>query len=870
MYFYLQKLTESRYALNDVKTPDTGLSSAEAASRQIQYGKNSLIAAKPPSFCRDLLRTITEPMFLLLIIAATIYFILGEPRDGAIMLVFVVVVIAINAIQEWKTDKTLKALHDLTEPSVTVIRDGRENSIASAELVPGDLLLMQEGMRVPADCLIIRSSDLRMDESALTGEAEGVWKTAVVSWATGVGSSAALNESAQQSADYWRLDRCYAGTLVQQGSALLQVEKIGLATEYGKISSTIVAAPPVKTPLQQQIGGIVKISAGIAAVLFALVSALTWFNLTELDLGGRLVGSLLGGVTLAMAMIPEEFPVILTVFLSLGAWRLAKKQSLVRNLPSAETLGAITVLCVDKTGTLTLNQMSVQAVNERGGHSLEQLTEIMGLACETETYDPMEQAMLSYCTSHGVTREHLFSSEFLSEYAFTDDQKMMGHVWRHEGHIVIAAKGSPEHLLELCQLNPGERQAVEDQMEELAVAGLRVIAVADGHLATESEIPSRLADCRLNLCGLIGLADLPRPNIQADIQTCQQAGIRVVMITGDNGHTAAAIGRQIGLTHLDQVITGSQLDQLSDSELQSLVADVGIFARVIPEQKLRIVQALQAAGEIVAMTGDGVNDAPALKYADIGIAMGGRGSEVAREAADLVLLDDNFSTIVETVRDGRRIYDNIRKAIGYVFSIHMPIALAALLAPALGIAPNDLLFLPLQVVVLELIIDPTCSIVLERQPAESDVMRRPPRGRGQKLLDGRLLLKSLILGLAIGAAAFGAYYLTLTSQPEQPELARSMGLAVIILANLFLILELSSEIDSIFVSDRRLFRDGVMWVVLGAILVGLALILYSPLNNFLRLAPLSAGQVLIVIGLAAASVLWFEFVKLYRRRRARS
>lgn len=831
-----------------------GLSSADAKRLQQQYGKNELTPQKKESFLQKAIHIICEPMFLLLIVAAIIYFLLGEPRDGAIMLIFVIGMISIDVIQEWKTDKTLNALKDLSAPQVKVIRDGRETVIASADLVPGDLMLICEGVKIPADGVVVRCNDLCVEESSLTGEAEGIWKIP--------------HESAEPTNDYWRKDFCYAGTLVTQGTGSVLVEKIGVETEYGKIGQNVADAPDEPSPLQKQTGRLVKTCTGIAGVLFALVGVVTYFNLPDHALGARLTESILSGITLAMAMIPEEFPVILTVFLSMGAWRLAKKKSLVRKLPSVETLGSVSVLCVDKTGTITMNQMAVQETWAPDGDE-HALIEIMGLGCETDAYDPMEKAMLAYCDNHGISKDDLFSGELISEYAFTNELKMMGHVWRRGGKIIIASKGSPERILTICNMTESEREAVAHKINEMSRDGLRVIAVASSTPASTKDVPGSITECSLNFRGLIGLADPPRENIEADIAVCRRAGIRVVMITGDNGITAASIARKIGMEHCDNIITGDMLNQMPDSELREAVKKVSIFSRVVPEHKMRIVKAFKGNGEIVAMTGDGVNDAPALKYADIGIAMGKRGSEVSREAADLILMDDNFTTIVETVKDGRRIYDNIRKAVGYVFTIHIPIAFTSLLAPILGVAPAALMLLPLHVVLLELLIDPTCSIVLERQPAETDLMTRRPRDPQAKILDGRLLLKSIFQGFAVFAASFGIYYTVLAGNPANAPVARSMGLVVIMLSNLFLVQVNSSDRDFAFRSIARLVKDGVMWAANLGTLLMLAIILYTPLLHLLKLAPLTAGQFFGSAGIAAAAVLWYEIVKLINRIRSR-
>lgn len=829
-----------------------GLTTTYAKELQEKYGKNELIPQKKESFLKKVFQIICEPMFLLLIVAAVIYFILGEPRDGAIMLIFVVGIISIDVIQEWKTDKTLNALKDLSAPHIKVIRDGKEQQIASKDLVPGDLMMICEGVKIPADGVVIRCADLCVDESSLTGEAEGVWKT--------------TSECAEPTKEYWRRDYCYAGTLVTQGCATVQVEKIGAHTEYGNIGLGIASVKQEDTLLQKQTKKLVKTCAVIAGFLFAFVGVFTWFNISDHKLVDRLIESILSGVTLAMAMIPEEFPVILTVFLSMGAWRLARKRSLVRKLPSVETLGAISVLCVDKTGTITMNQMTVQETWTVKGIESDMI-EVMGLGCETDAYDPMEKAMLRYCEQCGLKKEKLFNNEFVTEYAFTNELKMMGHVWKKDGEFIIAAKGSPERIFTICDMTDTMRNEANAKAEAMSSQGLRVIAIATAKPENNSAIPANIMDCHLTLLGLVGLADPPRESVKQDIAQCNQAGIRVVMITGDNGLTASAIAKKIGIPGADNIITGEMLEAMTDDELRMAVKKVSIFSRVIPEHKMRIVKAFKDNGEIVAMTGDGVNDAPALKYADIGIAMGKRGSEVSREAADLILMDDNFTTIVETVSDGRRIYDNIRKAVGYVFTIHIPIAFASLLAPFLGISPSALLLLPLHVVLLEVLIDPTCSIVLERQPAEKNVMKRKPRDPKEKLLTAGLLCKSVMQGLIMFAASFGAYYATLAGDSNNAPVARTMGLSIIMLGNLFLVQVNSSDYDLAYRSARVLMKDRVMWAVNLGTLVLLAIIIYTPISTYLKLAPLSALQMVTALALSAVSVLWYDVVKLINRKK---
>jgi Ca2+-transporting ATPase len=839
--------------INDFK--ETGLTSEQAKNRLQQYGKNVLAVQKKENFFIKIFHIICEPMFLLLLVAAIIYFILGEPRDGAIMLIFVVGIISIDVIQEWKTDKTLNALRDLSAPRIKVIRDGTEQEIASENLVPGDLMMIYEGVKIPADGIVMKCADLCVDESSLTGEAEGVWKTI----------SKIDTDTAQK--EYWRKDYCYASTLVTQGTGTILINKTGVHTEYGKIGVNVAEAPQENTPLQKQTKNLIKTCTIIAGILFLLVCIFTWQDLPDHAFADRFIQSVLSGITLAMAMIPEEFPVILTVFLSMGAWRLAKKNSLVRKLPSVETLGEVSVLCVDKTGTITMNQMSVQNTWLASGTEQE-LYETMGMACETDAYDPMEKAMLRFCEEHGISKESLFNHLFISEYAFTNELKMMGHVWRKDDGILIAAKGSPEKILSICKLSAEEKKEAEDQIISLSQQGLRVIAVAKQNPQNETEIPATITDCHLQLLGIVGLADPPRENVKNDIEECRKAGIRVVMITGDNGVTASAIASKIGMDS-SQIITGEMIEHMSDEELCKAVQKVSIFSRVIPEHKMRIVKAFKDNGEIVAMTGDGVNDAPALKYADIGIAMGMRGSEVSREAADLILMDDNFTTIVETIKDGRRIYDNIRKAVGYVFTIHIPIAFSSLLAPFLGIAPAAFMLLPLHIVLLEVMIDPTCSIVLERQPAETNIMQRAPRNPKEQMLNPSLLWKSILQGVIVFAASFGTYLFILSKGSECASTARSMGLTIIMLGNLFLVQVNSSNNDYVYQSFGRLLSDKVMWAAnLGTIAV-LGIILYTPFSSVLKLAPLTIGQISFSLFIAAASVLWYEIVKMCKHQKVK-
>jgi Ca2+-transporting ATPase len=824
-----------------------GLTATEVQKQQNQLGFNELTVEKEESFFHKLLNIFKEPMFLLLIVTALLYFVLGEPRDGLIMLGFVAFMSGINLFQEWRTDQTLEALKELSAPKVKVIRNGALEQIESRQLTVADLMILEEGDKISADGEIIELFDLGVDESTLTGESEVVWKK--------------LEAPADENNLHWKKNFCYAGTSVTQGSAIVKATAIGINTEYGKIGAALAAVPQAETPLEKQTRKLIKICAFIGLGLFILVTLFSFLSFAKLSWTERITHSILAGITLAMAMIPEEFPVILTVFLAMGAWRLAKKKALIRRMPSVETLGAVSVLCVDKTGTLTKNQMTVQELYCHHSDKTELLT-YTGLGCEKEPYDPMEKAILAYVNANGIHKEKLFNQPLLAEYPLSSETKMMGHVWQIEGKTCLAAKGSPESILSLCKLTAAESEKVAMEQTRLAQQGYRVIAIAKK--TAMADIPEKLTDNELELLGLIGLEDPPREAVAPAIRQCKRAGLRVVMITGDNGTTAASIARKIGLQNWENVLTGAEIEKLSDSELSEKLKTANIFARVIPNHKMRIVKALKDNGEIVAMTGDGVNDAPALKYADIGIAMGGRGTNVAKEAADMVLLDDNFTTIVETVKDGRRIYDNIKKAVGYVLVIHIPIALLALLSPMLGIPP---FLFPIHIVLLELIIDPTCSIIFERYPAEPDIMDRKPRSANEPLVTRNLMVKSVLQGLTIFGATFGSYLYLLNFSGHSGEMARSFALVVLVVANLFLVFVNQSEKTLAFQGIFTGYDQVILWVNAG-ITLALGAIVYLPFGNAIaKTAPLQLFPLFFAVGIAAISTLWWELVKIVKGRR---
>jgi Ca2+-transporting ATPase len=846
-----------------------GLTIEQVQEQHEKYGYNELKPAKKRNFFFEVLIILREPMFLLLICTSLIYFVLGEPRDGIIMLVFVAFMLGINIFQEWRTDKTIQALKDLSSPKIKVIRNSEIIEVETREVATGDLMIFEEGDRISADGKILEMFDLGVDESTLTGESETVWKKV-----TG-------NDSDKE--NYWKRNYCYSGTTVIQGSAIVEVTSVGASTEYGKIGAALVSVSPSATPLEKQTRKLIKVCALIGIGLFILVTVFTFYSLgnnTEItDIFDRITHSIIGGITLAMAIIPEEFPVILTVFLAMGAARLAKKNALIRRIPAVETLGAVTVLCVDKTGTLTQNKMTVQETFTLE-NNIEDLKMHSVLGCENQPYDPIEKAILAYANEGDYFNK---VTKLVSEYPFSSEKKMMGHIWEIDGRLCLAAKGSPESILQLCVLSEEDLGRITDEQIRQSELGYRVIAVAKK--CGIEQVPGQIEQNKLEFLGLIGMKDPPREDVPDAIKKCTKAGIRVVMITGDNGITAQSIARMIGIQNPDNILTGIEIDEMTNEELMKACENTNIFSRVIPNHKMRIVKAFKDAGEIVAMGGDGVNDAPALKLADIGVAMGLRGTNVAKEAADMVLLDDNFTTIVETVKDGRRIFDNIKKAIGYVFTIHIPIVLIALMCPLLGI---PVLLLPIHIVLLELIIDPTCSIVFERHPAERNIMDRKPRSPKESLASRDVLVKSFLQGLAIFAAAFISYIYLMNDIGWPQGEAASFALTILVFANLFLVYINSSETDSVvsrFLRKNRIDtetgkRRRIDKVVIGVnigIVAALLFIVYVPYGNIIAKTvalPLNAFVTAVVIAFAAT--VWWEIVKLVRhinrhikRRKAR-
>lgn len=819
-----------------------GLNSEEVEKLQKKYGMNELVSQEKPNMLKKFLGVFKEPMFLLLLIAATVYFLLGAPKDGAIMLVFVGFVASITFIQEWKTEKTMNALKDLTSPKVNTLRNGKNILIKSTELVPGDVVFLSEGERIPADCIVLEPSNFSVDESILTGESEYVMKVSTT--------------QSEKSTDYWKKDILYAGTLCVFGKCTAIVKFTGINTEYGKIGKAISEAKDEPTPLQKKVSILVKNIAIAGVILCISVMVASYFYSFDI------LNSILSGISLAMAIIPEEFPVVLTVFLSMGAYRLAKNNTLMRKISAVETLGSATVLCVDKTGTITQNKMKVKSIYSDGrifnNEDLknQELSDLMVLSCEKDPYDPMEKAILEAANLSQL--ETVYKYDLSKKIAFDSKTKRMANIYIKDNKYYVAVKGSAETVLGLCNLDKQTMDEINIEIDKMASNGLRVLALAD---CTSEEVYEDLECYELTFKGLVGLQDPPKEGVEEAIKLCKKAGIRVVMITGDYSKTAMAIGEEIGLKFTDKVIVGNEIDSLSENELCEVVKSCDVFSRVIPEQKMKIVKALKKNGEIVAMTGDGVNDAPALKSADIGIAMGQRGTEVAKEAADMILMDDNFTTIVKSVKDGRRVYDNIRKAMVYILIIHIPIAAMAMFAPLFNLPP---LLLPMHIMLLELIIDPTCSIVFEGEPAEANIMENHPRSPQEPLLTRSLTIKVVLQGIIMFLAAFMPFHYMIDLGISS-EYARSFSLITFIVANVTLVLVNRSNTELLY----HLIKEKgskVRLIVNSMALIMVFAIVYIPiLNGFFRTEKIGIYPLIIAIVLGFISTGWWEIVKITRK-----
>jgi P-type Ca2+ transporter type 2C len=834
----------------------SGLSQQEADRRLAKEGLNELPSSKPRTVFAIAFEVVKEPMFLLLVLVGGLYLILGDVREALMLLSFVFVIMGITFYQERRTERVLEALRDLSSPRAHVIRDGQEMRIAGREVVRGDIMMLAEGDRVPADAVMLSVNNLMVDESLLTGESISVQKIA------GSTDAKLLRPGGDQ------LPFVYSGTLVVQGKGLAQVLATGEHAELGKIGKALETVDSEPTRLQKETGRLVRNLALAGATLCAVVIVV--YGLTRNDW----LHGILAGLTLAMAMLPEEFPVVLTIFLALGAWRISQKRVLTRRVPAIETLGAATVFCVDKTGTLTKNVMQVERLGAGGEfysvtdsgdelpETFHELIEYSILSSHRDPFDPMEKAIKEMGEKFLAKTEHLHDDWNLErQYPLSQKLLAISRVWASPGRTehVIAAKGAPEAIADLCHMSAAEIKELDERIQKMARDGLRILGVAKANYKGPG-FPGEQHDFDFKFIGLIGLADPVREGVPEAIKECYGAGIRIIMITGDYPGTAQYIGREIGLKNPDDFITGDKLADMSDEQLARDIAHVSIFARVVPEQKLRLVKALKANQETVAMTGDGVNDAPALKAANIGLAMGGRGTDVAREAAALVLLDDDFASIVAAVKLGRRIYDNLKKAMAYIFAVHVPIAGLSLI-PVLLKWP--LILLPVHIVFMELIIDPACSIVFEAEKEEADVMTRPPRHPDTLLFGRKTLSMSVLQGSFALAASLGIFAYA-NGVWHNVDTARTMAFVTLIIANLGLILANRSWSRTIWKTMRT--PNAALWWVIGGAIVFLGIALYVPfMQKVFHFSPMSVWQLGISFSAGFISILWFELIKLGRR-----
>jgi Ca2+-transporting ATPase len=837
-----------------------GLDDSEAAARLKAEGPNELPRSGQRTLLRIAMEVVREPMLLLLLGGGAIYLALGDLGEALILLTFACLSVVITIVQESRTERVLEALRDLTSPRALVVREGRRLRIPGREVVRGDVLALSEGDRTPADAHILQARDLLADESLLTGESAPVRKLAR--------SDPQAKAAARPGGD--DLPMVFSGSLIVRGEALAETFATGPRSEIGKIGQSLEALEIEPPRLQAQTRRLVRLFAVIGGGVSLL--AVLLYGLTR----GDWLQAALGGIALGMAMLPEEFPVVLTVFMAMGAWRISQARVLTRRAAAIETLGAATVLCTDKTGTLTENRMSVAQMRLAGGDLLcaqndsapdvfHDLIETARLASAQNPVDPMERAFHSLTQRTQNLDARTQHWRLVYSYGLRPDLLAMSQVWKspHDSDLIIACKGAPEAVAALCRMDEADAALMRAAIDSMAADGLRVLGIARASFAGE-DMPERQHDFVFEFLGLAGLADPLRAHAREAVRECRSAGVSVIMITGDHPSTAQAIARQAGIES-DEVITGERLDALSADELAARAGRGIVFARILPEQKLRIVEALQARGEIVAMTGDGVTDAPSLKAAHIGIAMGGRGTDVAREAASMVLLDDDFSSIVKAIRLGRRIYDNLRKAMGFIFAVHVPIAGLALLPLAFGLPT---LLGPVHIAFLEMVIDPACSLVFEAQGEEDDVMARPPRNPEEPLFSWGLIAWGLTQGAVAFVLVAGVYLYAV--QREMPvDEVRTLGFFCLVTAIVVLIFA-NRSFSASLASAFRQPGPALVAVLLGVPFMLALLLAWPEARALFRLGPMHLHDLAIMLSVGALLLLILETIKWVAARMAKA
>ena len=823
-----------------------GLTAQQVLEARTRYGRNE-VKKEENNFLDTLKDIIKEPMLLLLLVAALLYFISGEIGDGIFMTSAIVLVTSISLYQESRSRNALAALNTLTQPTCSVIRDGETIAIRREEIVFGDYMMIEEGNAVPADGIIIHSNDFSVNESILTGESLPVSKSKTDN-----------------------TNQVFQGTTVIGGLAICQVNAIGEQTALGKIGKSLESIQEEETPLQKQITNFVKKMALVGVVVFFIVWGINFFNSREV------LNSLLKALTLAMSILPEEIPVAFTTFMALGAWRLMKLGIIVKQTKTVETLGSATVICTDKTGTITENRMSLAKVfvlstqkiltPDNAGHEIKELIALAMWASEPIPFDPMEIALHDAYGKSALIDERP-QYRMIHEYPLSGRPPMMTHIFENaSGHRIIAAKGAPEAMIQVAELSPDKEESLSNALQKLTAEGFRVLGVGVADFEG-NDFPTSQQQLNFVLKGLVAFYDPPKANIKKVFDSFYRAGIAVKIITGDNAATTSTIARQINFRGAEKTMSGEELLKMNETAVKEKVMEINIFTRMFPDAKLRILEALKANGQIVAMTGDGVNDGPALKAAHIGIAMGKKGTEIAKEVSSLILTDDDLAKMVDAVAMGRKIYANLKKAIQYIISIHIPIIFTVFIPLVLGwVYPS--IFSPVHVIFLELIMGPTCSIIYENEPMEKNVMQQKPRPFTTTFFNWQELSTSVVQGLIITVGTLFTYQFAVQHMFSEAT-TRTMIFMTLIAANIFLTLVNRSFYYSVFTTLR--YRNNLLPLIIAVTLASTASLLFIPsFTRFFEFGKLSGFQLATSVLIGCASVMWFEGIKAFTRRKSRN